>query len=482
MLRFIISIIIVFACFLNTVYADNIPAKTLSLQEAILLAVRENPNVQQAQLNLVEQKFALEVAKWQFEPHFNIQAIRTINNTVASGTGQTTNTTTIQPQMTLQTPIGTEVTLSAPNNLGNGHYNPGLSLQVIQHLMRGFGKPVVEAALYNAEDSEIISHLNVDGALRTTVTNVILAYLDVISAQNTVNIDKDALNRAQTSVNQTRMFIKAGRKAGVELVTVQADVANAQTKLENDKNALQQSTYALLSAIGIDPATPVAFSSIDVPALIAAYHPTDLQVAKKLIIDNDIQYQTDEITLHGATQRSLLIAKDNTRWQLDLTLNGTAGQGSGGGANAGINSLTNGYNNSKSAMLTLNIPIDDKAAQQAVLDAKIGLQEATLALQQERWQKETNAINGWNSISSAKRALEFAQNAEVLQGKTYHISFQKYTYGLIDSLELQQATQQYTASQQALLDARVAYLKSLVNLDQLTGNTLRTWGIGVHYD
>lgn len=482
MLRHIIATIIIFASFLGVCFAESIPSKTLSLQEAILLAVRENPNVQQAQLNHVVQKFALEVAKWQFEPHFSIQATRTVTNTVSQGFPQTTNTTNIQPQMTLETGIGTQITATSTNNVGNGHYNPGLSLQVVQPLMRGFGKPIVEAALYNAMDSEHISRLSVDGALRTTVTAVINAYLDVISAQHTVDIDNDALKRAQVSVDQTKMFIQAGRKAGVELITVQADVANAETKLENDKNALQQARYALLAAIGIDPDSNVTFTSIDVPALINQYHVPDLENAKKLIIDNDIQYQTDEITLQGSVKRSVLVAEDNDRWQLDLTLNGGTGNGSGGGPNAGTNSLTNGYNTTKSAMLTLNIPIDDKNAKQAVLDAKIALEEATLALKQERWQKETNAINGWNTIGSAARALAYAQNAENLQAKTYHVSFQKYQYGLIDSLELQSAQQQFTASQQALLDARIAYLKSLVNLDQLDGHTLTTWDIGVHYD
>ncbi len=46
----------------------------------------------------------------------------------------------------------------------------GLSLQIMQPLMRGFGKAVVEASLNNAKDSEVISRLNIEGTLRTTVT------------------------------------------------------------------------------------------------------------------------------------------------------------------------------------------------------------------------------------------------------------------------------------------------------------------------
>lgn len=482
MLRsFILSLLIFLGA--SICLAQPNPPRQLSLDEAILLAVRQNPNVQASQLDHVLQKFALEVAQWQFHPHYALQATHTTskNYSVTPGGYVTSNQSGIQPSVSLLSPIGTQMSLTATNNI-TSTYNPGLALQIVQPLMRGFGKPVVEAALYNAMDSEKISRLNVENTLRSTVTAVINAYLDVISAQHTLEIDQEALQRAETSVNQTRLFIKAGHKAGVELVTVQADVASAQSKIENDKNSLDQARYALLTSIGIDPNTVVTFSSVDVNALIKKYHIPSLEESKQMILDNDITYQVAQITLNGATKRSVVTAEDATRWQLDLTLNSGTGGGTGNGPNAGLNSLVNGVNQTNSAQLTLNIPIDDVSAKNSLASAKIAVREAELALQQQKWAKETDAINGWNSIFSAERALRFADNAERLQKQTYQISFQKYTYGLIDSLELQSAQQQLSTAQQSLIDSRINYLKSLVNLDLLLGTTLKTWNVQVRYD
>lgn len=452
----------------------------LTLKEAILLAIRENPNVQQAQLNVVQQKFALEVAQWQFQPHFQITSAESMNRIVNTNVRQTSKSWGAQPFASWLSPVGTQASLTWANNVTN-QFNPSLSLQVVQPLLRGFGKAIVEASLYNAMDSEYISRLNVDNALRTTVTQVINAYLDVVSAANTVKIDKDALKRAEITVEQTKLFIKAGRKAGVELVAAQADVANAQTKLENDDNNLDQTRYALLTAIGIDPNTQVTFANIDVPDLIDKYSIPALEDAKRLTLENDIQYQVDQITLKGATKRSLLIAEDNTRVQLNLTGTATTGGGSGGGQNAGWSSLTNGANESQGLQLNLQIPIDDKSAEQAVVNAKISLREAETALKQEKWSKETNAINNWHTLYSTERSVHFAENAEMLQQKTYQIGFQKYSYGLIDSVELHTLQQQYVASQQELLASRINYLKALINLDQQIGRTLITWGIQPRY-
>ena len=462
--------------------ADINSVRELSLDEAILLAVRENPNVQNSQLNHVLQKFALEVQQWQFQPHFAFQATQATSRSysVTSGGNVTSNVTGIQPSVSLLTPVGTNVTLTSTNNVSS-HYNPGLSLQIIQPLLRGFGKPIVEQALYNAIDSEKISRLNVEGTLRATVTSVINAYLDVLLAQHTLLLDQQSLKRSEESVKQTQLFIKAGHKAGVELVTVEADVASAQTRIENDKNNLEQARSALLTTIGIDPDTRVRFDQVDVAKLIKKYHIPPLPESKQMILENDIQYQIDQVTLQGSLKRSLLSAEDNTRWQLNLTVNSSVGGGSGGGESSGLNSLVNGVNEKNSALLNLTIPIDDALAKLTLASTKIALREAEIALRQEKWGKETSIIDNWNTVYSAERAKRFAENAETLQGKTYHVSVQKYSYGLIDSLELQTAQQQFSAAQQVSLNAKINYLKALIRLDLLIGTTLKTWNIKVKY-
>lgn len=475
-------IAMVLLAIVDIAHAGSTPSNkkiTLSLREAVLLAVRENPNVVSSQLSYVSQKFNLYVQKWQFYPHYSFQATyNQIRSAQSGSTIQNTHNFNIQPAISVATPIGTQISLTSTNNK-NDSYNPGLSLQIKQPLMKGFGRPVVEAALNNAKDSTKISELNIEGTLRSTVTAVVNAYLDVVTAQRTIVIDQDALKRAEKSVEQTKLYIKAGHKAGNELVTVQANVASAQAQLENDKNNLWQAKYALLTAIGMDPDSNIEFKDLDVDGLLKKYHLPAKNKVQNLVLENDIQYQTDQITLHGPTSRNLLVAKDNQRWQLDVTANATTGNGGGDGQNSGIDSLFNGANQDQSIGLALTIPINDQTLEQSLVNAKIALQQAELALLQEKWAKKTSAINGWNQVVSAKRSLKFADDAEKLQEKTYHIAYQKYLHGLIDVLELQSAQLQLIQSQQTLLSARIQYLKALVNMDLLTGHTLKTWDVKV---
>lgn len=468
--------------FLHTVYAaeKNVSSLNLSLDEAILLAVRHNPNVQSSKLSYIADKFNLWVQEWEFKPHYSFNASASTNRDIANNGWVGGHNYNVSPSVTLLTPIGTQFTLAATNSK-TINYNPGVSLNFVQPLMRGFGRAVVEASLNDARDSLVISQLTIKGTLRSSITSVINAYLNVVAAERAVKIDEDAVERAKTSVKQTKLFIQAGRKAGNELVTVEANAASAKTLLENDKNNLEQSRYALLNAIGLDPNSPINIASLNIDKLIQKYFFPTLANAKKLTLKNDVRYQTELITLHGQKARNLLSAEDNARWELNLEGNIATGNGDGNGQNAGLNSLFNGVNQAQSIGLTLNVPIDDQHSRQAVLSAKIAVQQAVIALRQDKWKVETDAINGWNNVISAERALHFAKDAERLQEKTYQVSYQKYLHGLIDSLELQSALSSLIQSKQILLNARISYLKALVSLDELTGNTLNTWKINVRF-
>src|SRR5579872_5877387 len=79
-------IFLIYFCILSNALAVSEMGKiTLSLDEAILLAIRSNPNVQSSQLSAVAQKFNLGVAEWEFYPHYSLQASANYNNNTVNG-------------------------------------------------------------------------------------------------------------------------------------------------------------------------------------------------------------------------------------------------------------------------------------------------------------------------------------------------------------------------------------------------------------
>ncbi len=455
------------------------PPLTLSLNEAILLAVRDNPDVKKSEFAEVRAKYQVEIEQWKFSPQFAFKATETTSRQYSvESNGQVSQIgTAIQPGVSIKSPIGTDATLTSTNDFSQNHFYPGVTLQVTQPLMRGFGRAIVEQALYNAKDDETSSHLRRESQLRRTITSVIHSYLAVASAEDTLRVDQEALARATQSIMQTKLLIKAGQKAGTELTTQEAGVATNQTTIESAKNDLEEKRYALLQSIGIDPNTPLTVIAINPLALTKKYKVQPLDDAKKIMIEHDVDYRIAEMTLQGVTQRALLAAEDNQRWQLNLT--GSVHAGGVGSSETGINSVLNGVNQTSQAGLELTIPIDDREAKIAVQQQKIAIREATMDLKQSKWQNETKVINGWNAIYSRERKLRLSEHAETLQKKSYAVSLKKYAYGLINSIELQREQEQLMLRQQELVGDQVNYLQALVDFDELLGSTLKTWNVAM---
>ena len=158
----------------------------LSIREAILLALRYNPNIQNAELDRIIQRYQLRLAHNEFELQYALSASGVTQKTTFNGVGSArSNSFLASPELSLKTKLGTQATLTMPNNVApdNG-YSPLLGLSVTQPLLRGFGKSVNETALLDAIDNDWLNKLNLQQSVIDQITQVILSYRSLILSGN----------------------------------------------------------------------------------------------------------------------------------------------------------------------------------------------------------------------------------------------------------------------------------------------------------
>ena len=137
----------------SSIYA----AKILTLNDAILLAIRFNPQVQNAQIQRISDKFALKVAENNFELQYALTGDAENDYSKVTNLSSTTNTAQLTPGVSKNGVYGTQYNLQMNNTVTDGVYNPGINLAITQPLMRGFGKDVATASLYTAKENEKIN-------------------------------------------------------------------------------------------------------------------------------------------------------------------------------------------------------------------------------------------------------------------------------------------------------------------------------------
>lgn len=461
-------------------YAQPKPKSlTLTLRDAVWLALRYNPVVQSAEIQRVVDKYALDVANWQFEWHFALQGNANYTDTSVAGQHSYNQSYSLNPSATLFTPIGTQITATSTNTTSNKgkYYNPALSLNVIQPLIRGYDPNVNLAGLRNAYDAEVSRKLALKAAVMDTVTAVIAQYLAVIQAQNSLKSQEQALQQALDKLNQERLKVKLGKMAAADLVQPEAGIANQRFQVSQAQNSLEQARLLLLNTIGVDPTTPFTISNDirlpdeQIPALPRA---------QDLIMQNDISYQ-NALLQQRAKERNVIVTRDALRVQLNLTLNGVTGAGTGGRPDGNIESLFNGRNQSSSASLQLVVPIDDRTLEMNYLTAKVTVKQGEIALRQQRWILESTIMNALRNLAALKVQVDLAIQARDLAVRSLQIAEKKLQLGKGTTFETTQLRTNLVSAEIQAINAEIAYITAISNLQRTLGTTLDVWRMNVRY-
>jgi len=430
----------------------------LTLQEAILLAMRLNPTVHNAELQRVVDKFALAVARNQFHPQLSLTGQALYQNGAKPTYGAF-------PTLTQLTPLGTKIATNITQTLNND-LNPAISsnatLSIVQPLLRGFGPAVTKAALYDAFDAEKNNKLAFKNEVMNVVIAVINAYYQLVLAHNSMQVDQVQLKDAQNTLMQTAAKVKAGKAAPADQVQQQASIANLQLSITTDQNNVMQANQNLLNLLGLDPNAVVRIDETisdwqkPLPSL-------DQSIEQALA--NNISYQ-QALNSFRMTERTLTVAQDAQKWQL----NATAGFNQLITQNAGTAPSL-----SKSLTLDLDIPIHDLPRKQQLVNAKVALQQTKTNLAMIKRQLITDVTNAYNNLQFSRKQIDLYQDSIKLAQQSLTISKIKFNYGKATTFELTSLQADLTRTQLGFVTQQIQYLMAVENFYQLLGTTLQRW-------
>lgn len=467
---FVISLLL-----LPTIVLAAVPSKELTLNNAILLALRYNPSLRNAEIQRIVDKFNLRLAENQYEVNYALTGRASYSNLVNNGRSFNASNASISPSAYINsTTYGTRFNLSLPNtinhNYGNGsYYSPGVSLTINQPLLRGFGKDVNMAPLYNAYDTEKINRLTLKNTLINTITQVISLYTNLIQSINTLRTQQLALKNSVADRERYKALISAGRNAPADLVQFEVNVANQQLSVQQQEINVQQARYLLLNYLGLDPTLLITVpKSVTLPEAKIPSLADSIDIA----LHNNISYQQILINLK-ILKRQVLSAKDQQNWQVDLSAASTFG-GATTTNSIGTNVSQNRNNN---VALELSIPINDLSRQQQLVQAKTSLQQAEINLSAAKQQIIVDVTNAYNQLLSQKQQIIEARKLADLASRNLQIAYTKLKFGKTTPFEVSSLQTQLINAQVSLINTEQNYINTVANFDQILGSTLQRWNI-----
>ncbi len=451
-------------------------SKHLTLREAILLALRYNPNIQNSELDRIIQRYQLRLANNAFELQYALAGTALVEKNTYSGVGTaTTDRYLATPELSLKTKLGGQFSLKMDNNVaGIGGYNPLMNFSYTQPLLRGFGREVNEAGLLNAKDTDWLNQLTLQQTVMDQVTQVIAAYRGLVLSTNNYENQRRQLSDAKKIYKNNEKRIAAGQLEPAGNIQQAYQVESLSLMVEQAENDFKTAAQELIQTIGLDPniklAVPddITVGKLEIPKVEDA-------IAKAL--EHNPQYLA-LVMAARADERAYKVAKNQQLWQLDFTANAQTGSTTNVDMKGvGIRGIYNGQNTTESAGVVLRIPLHDLDRRNQLISAKVKLEKDRLSLLAAKRSLLTSIKNIINTISSQAKQYELAKRQLALAQQSYELEKKKQHAGIASALDVSNTQNQLIQAQSRLISSKISYLNQLSTLERIIGSTLNVWKI-----
>jgi outer membrane protein TolC len=331
--------------------------------------------------------------------------------------------------------------------------------------MRGAGVRVNQASVKSARLTNTRHVFELKQSSSAQIVEGIKAYHTLIQAQEEVRILSNSLESRQRDLQVLIALVKAGRRAGADLVQLEASVASAEEQLFSARNSLSQANSDLLGIIDTEENLNIFVSQESIQAL------TDEKLLRPVKNNQEdllqkayaqrADYRQANLDIEIA-QLDLIEPENNRQWQLDA-----------------ISNLNLGNDSQATASLELTRTFNDQSLQTAFERSRVQLlqrqndfKDMKEIVKIEINDRVTDVNSNLAKIAKARQAKELAQQRLKIVQK-----LRRRAGSRIDIFETISQQDEVVEAQNTELNAIIDYLNARTDLDQSLGILDQSLGI-----
>lgn len=464
----------------------------LSLQDCITEALQHNFDVRVERYEPLKAGLSLEAAYAGYDPAFNVSGQHAFNE---SGGGEFFNGLVLPPSVSDQNsfnsglggtlPSGLQYNLSGnvAETYGSSSSGPfdstsgSMGVTLTQPLLKNFWIDSTRLGISSAKNQVKYTHQGLRLQLITTVSAVENAYYELVYARENVTVEEQALELAQTQLDQDRQRVEVGSLAPLDVQQDEAQVAQsrasliaAQFTLQSDENTLKNlitDNYIALQGVEVRPTA----------TLEAVRQLFDVQDSWSKGMASRPELLQAELTL---AQQGIQLKYDYNQIFPELDLKGSYGfNGAGKEFSDAFGQFNEGNRPYYTYGAQMTMPLANAAARSAYKSDKAVEQQDLLKLKQLEQNvmvQIDNAVkqaqSAWESVDATKQARIYAEAALAAEQK-------KYAVGKSTTFTVLQLQNSLTSARSAEIRALANYQEALTNLAQQEGTTLERRNIEV---
>jgi outer membrane protein len=441
--------LILLTCFLAIPVFANAQQQTITLEEAIQIALENNYQLKQAENNRGLADTQVRSARADFYPNLN-----------ANFSGQRT--------------VGRQFVEEDASFDDRTTYSLSGSMSSNVTIFNGFSNI---ANLRRAEADRASEELQLERLRENVMFETASRYLQVVLNQELLRISESTLEASQSQLEQIRAQVEVGARPTVDLYNQEAIVASDELSVIQDENALEVSKAQLVRIMQDDAITEVVTSmpSMDEQALMpiemnlnelidAALETRKDFRAQEYFIESDMQ--SHRIARAQFMPTISASAGINTRYSDQISFMDDPVDFGDQFFNQNIN---------RSIGFNISIPIFTRwNTRTSVENAYVQLRNSQLELDNVRFQVSEEVRQAYNDYMSLIKELESSEKALIAAERAYETEQQRYEVGATTLIELNQANANFVQAQSNDIQAKYNFIFQEKLLDYYIGRLSET--------
>jgi outer membrane protein len=377
--------------------------------------------------------------------------------------------------------------------------HPNAYALIAQPLWRGAGHANNTRYIAIAKTNKKISAAVLEQQIITTITGVSNLYIDLVSLQDSVKVQEQALKAAELLLHNDQEQLNVGRLPPIEVARAQSLVTSTQLVL-TQAIALRDQQQVILRTL-LDPQSvtgtpgstheivatdpllpPQAEPQAPLPDLVkdAWEKRPDVQAARLQVTNGERQVASaanaakPEIDLYGTYESRGVVIPGLT------AIGGNTLTG-----NALTDPIPTGGSRSSTlyeAGVEFSLPVQNRVAKANLGADKALLRQQQLRVMQLKSQVAAEVQNAITALRAAKSAADAATKARELQAQLLGASQESFSAGYSNNLSVIEQQTYLTQAQTTEVLAKAAWVKASAQLERVLGQTLEKSGISLKGD
>jgi outer membrane protein len=377
--------------------------------------------------------------------------------------------------------------------------HPNAYALIAQPLFRGAGHGNNTRYIAIAKTNKKISSAVLEQQMISTIAGVRNLYVDLVSLQDLVKVQQQALSAAELLLNNDRQQLDVGRLPPIEVARAESLVTSTQLMLTQavalrdqqevilrtllDPQSLARADGNVAEIVATDPLVPAQTETMaPLPELVKRAWETrpDVRQARLQLTNGERQVASaanaakPEIDVYGTYESRGVVIPGLTAIGGDPLTGNTL-----------LDPVPTGGTQSSTlyeAGIQFFLPVQNRVAQANLGADKELLRQQQLRVTQLESQVAAEVRNAITALNAAKSAADAATTARELQGKLLDAAQESFRSGYATNISVIEQQTYLAQAQTTEVVAKAAWLKAAGQLDRVLGQTLEKSGISLKRD